>query len=495
MGPVSEHGMQVVADDQSAADRDVLRFLEAGRIDEANQLFDELLAAPQPESDRLTRASRLIFRAAAAWRLGRTPLSLELAAEGWTELDAGPVEGVAAAQAIGRLGYLLDAVGRRREALDMARRSIRTARASGDTETLAHCLQRLGGGLNLVAGDTEEVTTRRALFDEARACLEEGLDLVTDARMHRSLLGSLARSLVGLDELDRAAELAQRTVELSRAAEHGWGLSVGLWVLGMVHRKRGETARARALLVESIAAAESMEDMSLMRVVGLELAAVGRQLRDAQTEVEALRTVIAADRASLGMLREGLGQALEQRRIAVRAQRLALAAQQAAARDPLTGLTNRLGLEQTAPVLLDAAIGSGRVAWLLIVDVDHFKVVNDDLGHPAGDAVLRQVARILRQECRTGDLIARWAGDEFVVLLAAEPVDGAAGVTVAERVRAAVASADWSLTGVGGPGPTVSIGVASGVPELDVLFSRADAALYKAKRMGRDRVVQDPAMR
>jgi len=465
----------------------VLTLLESGQVDEANQLFDRLLTTPPASQDRVARASALIFRAISAWRLGRTPLALELAAEGWTELDAGPIEGVEAAQSIGRLGYLLDVVGRRGEALQMARRSVRLARDSGDPESLAHCLQRLGGGLNLIAADADPAN-RRDYFAEARTHLEEGLTLVREPRTHRSLLGALARALAGLGEFERAQELAIRTIELSRETGYGWGVCVGLWVLAAVRRQQGDPAQSKALLLQAAQAAERIEDTALMQSVGMDLAEVGRQLGDPATEVAALRYVLAASQRSVDTLREGLGQALEQRRFAVRQQRLALAAQQAAARDPLTGLGNRLGLEQSAPVLLNAVVATNRIAWLILVDVDHFKNVNDVAGHPAGDAVLRQIAKLLRQECRTGDLVARWAGDEFVVLLAAAPNDLGAGVAVAERIRAAVAECDWALAATEGLRPTASVGVATGLPELDVLFTLADAALYRAKRLGRNRV-------
>lgn len=476
-----------VASAVTSADREVLTLLEAGQLDQANQLFDRILNTSQPEADRVTRASVLIFRAVSAWRLGRTPLALELAAEGWTELEAGPVEGAEAAQAIGRLGYLLDSVGRRGEALQMARRSVWLARASGDQATLAHCLQRLGGGLNIIATDVDE-PQRRELYEEARQRLQEGLELVADPRVHRSLLGALARSLAGLGELEQAEELAARTVELSDGVDFGWGMCVGLWVLAAVRRQQHKPAQARELLLRAAQAAELVDDTTHMQYVGLDLAAVGRELGDPATEVAALRYVLAASQRSLETLREGLGQALEQRRFAVRAQRVALAAQQAAARDPLTGLGNRLGLEQSAPALFSSVASTLRVAWLILADVDHFKRVNDVAGHPTGDAVLREVAKLLRQECRASDLVARWAGDEFVVLLAADAADPAAGIAVAERIRAAVAEADWAMVGLDDLRPTVSIGVATGKPDLDVLFTQADAALYRAKRSGRNRV-------
>jgi two-component system, cell cycle response regulator len=486
VGSVSKQDLRSAVNEQAAADGRVLALLEAGNLDEANQLFDSLLTISPVTDDRGARASALILRAILAWRLGRTPLALELAADGWIELDAGPVEGAAAAQAIGRLGYLLDAVGRRAEALQMARRSVQIARDSGDPNALAHCLQRLGGELNLIAPDADP-THRRELFKQARHHLEEGLTLVTESRVHRSLLGALARSMAGLGELERAEELATRTIELSREIGYGWGICIGLWVLAAVRRQQNQPTQARSLLLQAAEAAEQVDDAALIQFVGMDLAEIGRELGDPATEVAALRYVLAACHRSVDTLREGLGQALEQRRLAVKAQRLAAAAQQAATRDPLTGLSNRLGLEQRAPVLLNAVAATHRVPWLILVDIDHFKRVNDIAGHPTGDAVLRQIATLLRAECRSGDLVARWAGDEFVVLLATKAGDHA-GSAVAERIRATVAGCDWSLMGLDGLRPTVSIGVASGLHNLDRLFILADAALYRAKRRGRNRV-------
>lgn len=491
LGSGIEQDRRAAAEEQKSAERRVLTLLESGRIDEANQLFDRLLSASPIADGRLTRASTLVFRAVSAWRLGRIPLALELAAEGWTELDAGPIEGAEAAQAIGRLGYLLDSIGQRGEALQMARRSVELARRSGDTEVLAHCLQRLGGGLNLIAMDAGP-RHQREHFAEARTHLEEALTLVQEPRVHHSLLGTLSRSLAGLGELDRAEQLAVRTIELSEQVDYGWGACVGRWALSTVRRQQGSLPEARSQLLEAAKAAERVNDTALMQFVGMDLAEVGRDLGDTATEVAALRYALAAANRSVDTLREGLGQALAQRRFAVRAQRLAAAAQQAAARDPLTGLANRLGLEQSAPVLLNAVASTHRTAWLILVDIDHFKRVNDLAGHSAGDAVLRQVAKALRAECRTNDLVARWAGDEFVVLLATQAGDHTAGPAIAERIRAAVAACDWSLMGVDRPRPTVSIGVATGSCDFDALFSLADAAMYRAKRLGRNRVEVHP---
>ncbi len=467
--------------------------LSQGRLDEANALFDEILAKPPTELTGGARAALLTDRAVLAWRLGRIPLALELAAEGWTDLGPAP-EGAGAAQALSRLGYLLEGIGNRSGALDLLRVAVTVARQAGEQDVLAQCLQRLGGGLNFRAIDDPEPAAA-ATFAEAATALAEGLSLPTDAKMHRALLAAYARSLAGLGELTRAAGAANQVIAAAETTRDRWAIAVGNWVLGTIHREQREFEPARELMRRAVSETERINDSSLVLRFSQDLAEICVRLGDHAGEAAALRHSLAAIKNGNVTLREGLGQALEQRRIAVQAQRLAVAAQQAAARDPLTGLTNRLGLENTAPQLLRQASAAGSMSWLVLVDVDWFKEVNDKAGHAAGDATLREIAQLLRNETRTGDLVARWAGDEFVVLLTGITGDDTAagraptaGPAVAERIRAAVDGHNWSVALGSAHRPTVSIGVAAGPANLDHLFATADVALYQAKRHGRNRV-------
>lgn len=477
---------------QPRRDRKVQVLLESGRIAEANVLFDELLAHPDTAPLGAPRAAVLTDRAVLAWRLGRTPLALELAAEGWTELATSPGE-PATATALSKLGYLLEGIGNRRGALELLRQAVDVARKCDDADLLARCLQRLGGALNFHAIDGPDAAAA-GRFAEAAAALAEGLGLSTEERIHRALLGAYARSLAGLGELERAAEFAAHTSGDGMRARDRWAMAVGDWVLGTVRVQQGEPAAARELMQRAVAEAEVINDTSLRLRFSQDLAEICAELGDHAGEAAALRHSLAASRNANSTLREGLAQALEQRRIAVHAQKLAMAAQEAAARDPLTGLANRLGLERAAPEMLRHAAEQGRMPWLALIDVDWFKSVNDVAGHAAGDAALREIARLLRRETRADDLVARWAGDEFVVLLANgddhdlhDPTSHA-GLSVAERIRTAVDNHDWSVTLGGARRPTVSIGVATGASTLEALFTTADVALYQAKRLGRNRV-------
>jgi two-component system cell cycle response regulator len=485
--------VEQVAGQPPRRDHEVRVLLNAGQIAEANMLFDEILATDVPGADRWGRCSVLINRAVLAWRLGRIPLALELAAEGWTDLDAEHADTPEVAQTMGALGYLLEGIGNRRAALDTLRLSVQVARKAGAPNTLAHCLQRLGGTLNFRAISAPP-GARPIIFEEARGHLQEGLGVVEDETLRRALLGAYSRSLAGVGELDLAEKVATETVELSTEADDKWGLAVGNWVLATVRQEQGRLADARVLASRSVTAAELINDTSLLLRFSLDLADICARMSDPIGEAHALRRSVAAGRTAGETLQEGLGQALEQRRVAVQAQRDALAAQQAAARDPLTGLANRLGLERAASALLENTAARSRVPWLVLVDVDWFKDVNDDAGHAAGDAALREIAQLLRRECRSEDLVARWAGDEFVVLLGCTDSDREVGPAVAERIRAAVDGHDWTTVLGATRRPTVSIGVSAGPAELDQLFVAADMALYRAKRLGRNRVEVEPTV-
>jgi diguanylate cyclase (GGDEF)-like protein len=153
--------------------------------------------------------------------------------------------------------------------------------------------------------------------------------------------------------------------------------------------------------------------------------------------------------------------------------------------DQLTGILNRRGFLEQAPLELERAARDG--SWLAAVtfDIDHFKSVNDQYGHETGDRVLANLGAILRAETRTIDVVGRVGGEEFVALLGGSDSDRA--LAYAERVR-------WRFAEFDDPGlpqVTVSAGVAAAIaPEaLDALLSEADAALYVAKNAGRDRAV------
>lgn len=159
--------------------------------------------------------------------------------------------------------------------------------------------------------------------------------------------------------------------------------------------------------------------------------------------------------------------------------------------DELTGLASRRSVLEALAQQVALARRSGRPLTVLMLDIDHFKQVNDQFGHLAGDAALRHVASILRARFRRQDLLGRFGGEEFLAML---PATSAAegGLVLAETVRAALAAAPAGAVGESGLALTVSVGVAEVAPRaaasIEAVLRAADLAMYRAKLGGRNRV-------
>jgi diguanylate cyclase (GGDEF)-like protein len=155
--------------------------------------------------------------------------------------------------------------------------------------------------------------------------------------------------------------------------------------------------------------------------------------------------------------------------------------------DPLTGVSNRRRLDEAMEAEVERSQRHERLLCLLMVDVDHFKDVNDHHGHAMGDEVLKRLAMLLRECCRQSDLVARFGGEEFAVLLPDTSLESA--VACAERIRQRLES--QPLVGQVGR-VTASFGAAMRATDEDggALLRRADHALYRSKKEGRNRVTQ-----
>jgi diguanylate cyclase (GGDEF)-like protein len=166
--------------------------------------------------------------------------------------------------------------------------------------------------------------------------------------------------------------------------------------------------------------------------------------------------------------------------------------------DPLTLVFNRRYLDRRLSEECERARRFGLPLSVLLLDIDHFKQVNDHFGHQAGDQVLVSFVKFVNQELREPDVLTRYGGEEFMVIATQTPHAGA--VEVAERLRKAIESSRFTLpSSVEGPPEislTCSIGVASfggGIDIVSKLIAAADENLYRAKRQGRNRVCADPA--
>ncbi len=196
-----------------------------------------------------------------------------------------------------------------------------------------------------------------------------------------------------------------------------------------------------------------------------------------------LTTRVQSTREHLRRQKAELAQALEQIR-------------QLATHDDLTGLLNRRAMLDRMQLEQRRSLRSGSPLLIAQLDIDHFKVVNDTHGHAAGDLVLQSFADTVRRNVRDTDVLARWGGEEFVLLLCDTPAADA--VALMERLRQAVQAMQVPVPQGDGPiTVTVSIGLARHAPAdpLAGTLERADQALYAAKAGGRNRVVPAPCLR
>lgn len=159
-------------------------------------------------------------------------------------------------------------------------------------------------------------------------------------------------------------------------------------------------------------------------------------------------------------------------------------------RDPMTGLNNRRFLEEYVDTLVASVQRKRTHVAILMLDLDYFKMVNDTYGHDAGDAVLKALSNVLKQSVRASDLVIRYGGEEFLIILLDS--SGKAAEQVAENIRAAVEALKVQITGIVLQ-KTISIGIADFPSDSDTFWQAvkfADVALYQAKEQGRNRVVR-----
>ncbi len=307
-------------------------------------------------------------------------------------------------------------------------------------------------------------------------------------------LGNLAETLVHLGEPDAAEPLLSEAEAL--AAQHGF--TAQRWRLGctrgelQLSRGQAEAAFAtlQAVLAECAQADQRTTHLRLHHALWRAATALGRTadaLHHLQASVALERARTATQLRAQSELFVTRMEAEQARQEAERQRERAHVLEVDVRRDPLTGLGNRRELDQRWPEYLRRARDDGLALSVAMLDLDHFKAVNDRHGHAVGDAVLQAVARLLREHTRATDVVARVGGEEFLLVL---PELGAVrAAEVCERLRAQLQAHDWAALSPG-LAVTASIGLASTPPaEPGSLILRADAALYRAKAEGRNRLV------
>ena len=330
-----------------------------------------------------------------------------------------------------------------------------------------------------------EVRLRAGRPEEALADARSAVDLLTtDGDPNPYLLAMSVvievQALLALERLDDAERSGQHAVQ--RLGERvPQARSMILTTVAAALREAGRTEEAYNVLAHSVA---------IERAAFQELSALQRGLERATLETDAARTESDALAAKNRELEGVVAELAEARRaLERRTEQLETLQEQLreqADRDWLTGLHNRRYLAREVGRHA-AAPGPGPFS-LAVLDLDHFKVVNDRFGHQAGDEVLMRVAALLLGEMRGQDVVVRTGGEEFVLLM--PQTDANAAATACERLRAAISEEPWSRIA---PGMTLtaSIGVATAenASDLRALTEIADQRLYAAKRAGRDRVV------
>jgi diguanylate cyclase len=361
--------------------------------------------------------------------------------------------------------------------------------------------------------------------EQAEAVLANGLSYVGRAIELARATGNPYRESIALDNqamlLGLAAEYSRARDVLATARElaekHGYHSMVlaTLEHSASVLMLEGRVAEAVPLLIEALGRAIENGELPVRVGILLELSAAHERIGQFEPALgrhkefvlmeRQLRSTVAATRARLLVDHVNLDSARSEAAVArtesqlLRARGSELEAEKQALEerareldhraneDALTHLSNRHHLDAELPRLLRDAIAAELPLAVVVVDIDHFKHVNDTFGHAVGDAVLVGVARLLTRSRRADDLVGRLGGEEF--LLAFPGLDETSAVEVCQRLRRNVEANDWSAIR---PGlrVTVSLGVCARSDEtkVDQLIDRADARMYRAKRAGRNRV-------
>lgn len=317
--------------------------------------------------------------------------------------------------------------------------------------------------------------------------LADGLVLARrkgDGELCAQLLLAQASGAMAQQQPRQALPLLAQALQLAEAARAVSLQATAHQRLSQAHQDLGDLAPALHHHQAFHAAYRQANDQATQRRVRAVLSqqALAQAQQDAQ-----------AERARNAELAQALDDAhrAAQDRTALLAELQAQAAllQQLAREDGLTGVANRRWLDLQLRREVERAQRFGHPLAVAMIDLDHFKAVNDRCGHAVGDEVLRQVARLLRQGCRASDGVGRYGGEEFVLLLV--ETTAAQALALCDTLRLRVAAQPWAaLHPALAAGLTVSIGVAAlaGDEPPEALLARSDAALYRAKHGGRNRV-------
>lgn len=472
---------------------------EAGEIDAAQAAARQAL----PALAGAERGAMLLALSSACTVAGDALETLRngvAAREAYQALAATAGPGLAAAQAgvcdaLSRVAGALRLAGDHATAINTLEQAESLAREAGLPLHRALVLRQIGVGCSLVGH-----------HHHARNCLDEAEAL---AAAHGSTADRLLTRLSSLNARNRfsgslpagsderrqtLADSLQDWAELARSCEQAGLQRLAVMAQGNHAITLAELGHHDRALAELRALEPRYRSLGMRPNEGLCLSKMAwsqQALGDAAGACDSATRAVAVLREGGALDRrksdEQARAAVAQRELRIELARLSSQWAQQARTDPLTGLGNRRALDHWMAERLPR-VERGSPLCVLLMDLDHFKWVNDRHGHAMGDEVLRRVARELQRSCRGEDLAVRYGGEEFVLAMAGAELEAAAAA--AERLRAAVAALPWQAL-ADGLEVSLSIGVAAamegaGAPEL---FALADRRLYLAKFSGRDRVV------
>ena len=407
------------------------------------------------------------------------------------------------AEILNAIGYLHVQVGEAQRGLSYLQKSLKILRRFGDQP-------RLGWTLNSLC----QAYWKLGDFPKALACGLESVRLSEKAQEWKKV----TEHLYSLGEVYQAQESFTRALTCFRrslltAQNHGFRFDAGkaLCSLGQVYGKQKRNNLALSALRQALALSEEIDAKALKIACYKSLADVYKQMdefqnalacferyhdlketlfnAEADRRLKSLQVVYQVEAA------QKEAEILQLRTVALereidRQKKAQAILQEMANTDSLTGLLNRRYFFTLAERAFNQAMARGTALSVIMLDIDHFKQVNDRYGHQVGDQLLRVIGSALRENLRKGDLIARVGGEEFVVLL--PDIDLPIAVQTAERLRGLVSRQRVS-TPKSDLAVTISLGVARIEADqaltLEKLLDQADQALYRAKKAGRNRVI------
>lgn len=524
-----------------------MRYVDAGRAEglaeEALALMDSLEALPEaPAMDRdgcLLRARSLGILGEVQADLGKHELAITRLLEAW-DLNEGIGDRLGLVQVRLALGRVYYYIADYPEAARHYGLALEGAEVLKDRYSVARAVLNLGlcyfqgkdapaafANLERALGEFRELGRApgefialdglanahlsRADFDLALDFATQALSIGEDQGIELNMTGALctaADALVGLGREAEALAMVERAEAFSRTRGMTRGQVEALRRWGDILRRLGRRTEALAILERAAQAAQAVGVLRLRWQVDFDYATALREsgrwedayarfssfhdLKEAAATFDAemkLKTLAALQRVESARREvefhrnrnEVLEKEIEERRLAqAELERLAVT-------DSLTGLLNRRRFFDGLEAELARARRYDRALSVLMVDVDHFKLVNDSLGHRAGDSALITVARRIESGLRDSDLACRYGGEEFAILLPEADLEEAR--QAAERLRSLV-SAEPMVAADSHFKVTVSVGVACLDAEegAEAFLERSDRALYRAKAQGRDRV-------